>query len=283
MQALVHTGRAAAYKRRNAQLLLWVDQGEAGSALPDREAAERAGVTVRTVENVRRRCVLEGLDRVLQRRPRSRERSRALDGAAEAQLLAIACSEPPEGCARWTLHLLVDELKRRRIVVSVSHETVRQVLKKRRQTLAADHVVHPAEARRRLRVRDGAGPSRVRRLVEEDFPEAERITLAMDNLNTHAGASLYKAFPAPKARRLLEKLQFVYTPKHGSWLNMAECEFSVLARQCLNRRLADMDTVKEEVTAWAKRRNGHGTPAQWRFTTEDARIKLHSLYPKLSH
>ena len=123
----------------------------------------------------------------------------------------------------------------------------------------------------------------VRRLVEEDFPEAERITLVMDNLNTHAGASLYKAFPAPKARRLLEKLQFVYTPKHGSWLNMAECEFSVLARQCLNRRLADMDTVKEEATAWAKRRNGHGTPAQWRFTTEDARIKLHSLYPKLSH
>ena len=123
----------------------------------------------------------------------------------------------------------------------------------------------------------------VHRLVEEDFPAAERITLVMDNLNTHAGASLYKAFPAPKARRLLEKLQFVYTPKHGSWLNMAECEFSVLARQCLNRRLADMDTVKEEVTAWTKRRNGHGTPAQWRFTTEDARIKLHSLYPKLSH
>ena len=123
----------------------------------------------------------------------------------------------------------------------------------------------------------------VRRLVEEDFPEAERITLVMDNLNTHAGASLYKAFPAPKARRLLTKLQFVYTPRHGSWLNMAECEFSVLARQCLNRRLADRDTVKEEVTAWAKRRNDHGTPAQWRFTTEDARIKLHSLYPKLSH
>ena len=79
----------------------------------------------------------------------------------------------------------------------------------------------------------------VRQLVEEDFPEAERITLVMDNLNTHAGASLYKAFPAPKARRLLNKLQFAYTPKHGSWLNMAESEFGVLARQCLNRRLPD--------------------------------------------
>ena len=97
LQALVHTGRAAAYKRRNAQLLLWVDQGEAGAALPDREAAERAGVTVRTVENVRRRCVLEGLERVLQRRARSRERSRVLDGQAEAQLVAIACSDAARG------------------------------------------------------------------------------------------------------------------------------------------------------------------------------------------
>ena len=161
LNALVHTGRAAAYKRRTAQVLLWADQGETGPALSDREVAERAGVTERTVHNVRRRCVMEGLDRVLEGRPRSRERARALDGEAEAQLIAIACSAPPEGCARWTLHLLIDELKKRRIVASVSHETVRQVLKKRRQTLAADHVVHPAEAERRLRVRDGARVGRV--------------------------------------------------------------------------------------------------------------------------
>ncbi len=122
----------------------------------------------------------------------------------------------------------------------------------------------------------------VRRLVEEDFPAARRVTLVMDNLNTHAGASLHKAFPPQQARRLLEKLEFAYTPKHGSWLNMAECEFSALARQCLNRRIPDQDAVSGEVSAWAKRRNDHGTPAQWRFTTEDARIKLHSLYPQVS-
>ena len=122
----------------------------------------------------------------------------------------------------------------------------------------------------------------VRRLVEEDFPDARRVTLVMDNLNTHAGASLYKAFPPPQARRLLEKLEFVYTPKHGSWLNMAECEFSALARQCLNRRIPDTDTVREEVAACVRRRNDNGTPAEWRFTTEDARIKLHSLYPRIS-
>ena len=119
----------------------------------------------------------------------------------------------------------------------------------------------------------------VRRLVEEDFPEARRITLVMDNLKTHAGTSLFKAFAPERARRRLEKLEFVYTPRHGSWLNMAECEFSVLTRQCLDRRLADIDTVDREVVAWVQRRNGHGKPAEWRFTTEDARIGLLTLYP----
>jgi len=122
----------------------------------------------------------------------------------------------------------------------------------------------------------------VRRLVEEDFPDAERITLVMDNLNTHAGASLYKAFEPARARRLLNKIEFVNTPRHGSWLNMAEVEFSAMARQCLGRRLPDTDAVRREAEAWTRRRNAGGAPAQWRFTTEDARIKLHGLYPKLS-
>ena len=161
LEALVHTGRAAAYKRRNAQLLLFADQSEAGPAHPDREVAERVGVSRRTVESIRRRCVLEGLDSVLSRRPRCRERTRVLDGEGEAQLIAIACSDPPEGYARWTLHLLADELQRRRIVASVSHETVRRVLKKRHQTLAAADVVHSAEPGRGLRVRDGTGVGRV--------------------------------------------------------------------------------------------------------------------------
>ena len=104
----------------------------------------------------------------------------------------------------------------------------------------------------------------------------------MDNLNTHTGASLYKAFSPEVARALLDKLEFVYTPKHGSWLNMAECEFSVLSQQCLSRRLPDRDTVNAEVTAWTKARNLNAAPANWRFTTEDARIKLKRLYPKIS-
>ena len=158
---LVHKGRVAAYKRRHAQVLLLVDQGGHGPAHPDQAAADRVEMHPRTVEKIRRRCVLEGLNAALGRRKRSRDRSRVLDGEDEAQLIAIACSEPPEGRARWTLHLLADEMRRRRIVASVSHETVRQVLKKRRQTLATGDVVHSAQAGRGVRVRDGAGAGRV--------------------------------------------------------------------------------------------------------------------------
>lgn len=139
---------------------------------------------------------------------------------------------------------------------------------------------------REVRVADNhAGPEwaeGVRRLVEEHYPEAEKITVVMDNLSTHAGSSLYRAFEPAHARALLEKLEFVFTPTHGSWLNMAECEFSVLARQCLDRRIADMDTLREEVAAWQSSRNENTKPAQWRFTTEDARIKLQHLYPAIS-
>ncbi len=121
----------------------------------------------------------------------------------------------------------------------------------------------------------------VRRLVDEDFPQAQKITLVMDNLNTHTGASLYKVFPPEKARSLLDKLEFVYTPKHGSWLNIAECEFSVLSRQCLDRRMGDQSAVNHEVQAWVEQRNQDGSAVDWQFTTADARIKLKRLYPKL--
>lgn len=143
----------------------------------------------------------------------------------------------------------------------------------------------PFENWRRIDVADNHTATQwaegIRRLVQEDYPNAQRITLVMDNLNTHTGASLYKAFPPALARSLLDKLEFVYTPKHGSWLNMAECEFSVLSRQCLDRRLPDIATVTGEIDAWKKARNQSTIPVDWRFTTDDARIKLKRLYPKL--
>ncbi len=119
----------------------------------------------------------------------------------------------------------------------------------------------------------------IRDLVDARYPDAERIVLVMDNLNTHTPASLYEAFPPAEAKRLADKLEIHYTPKHGSWLNMAEIELSVLARQCLDRRIPDADTLRREVTAWADARNGAAAVVDWRFTTDDARIKLKRLYP----
>jgi len=121
----------------------------------------------------------------------------------------------------------------------------------------------------------------LRWLAEELHPEAEKVVLVVDNLNTHKLASLYEAFPPEQARRIAEKLEIHHTPKHGSWLNVAEIELSVLARQCLDRRLGDDGTLRSEVTVWEEERNERGIEVRWRFTTADARIKLHRLYPVL--
>lgn len=119
----------------------------------------------------------------------------------------------------------------------------------------------------------------IRDLLDVHFPKAERVTLVMDNLNTHKPASLYEAFPPEEARRLIEKLEIHYTPKHGSWLNMAEIELSALGRQCLDRRIPDAKILKREVRTWVRERNRTRRRIDWRFRTADARIKLKRLYP----
>ena len=123
----------------------------------------------------------------------------------------------------------------------------------------------------------------VKQLVDEDYPDKERIVLVMDNLNTHHPASLYEAFEPVEARRIAERLEIHYTPKHGSWLNMAEIEIGVLARQCLDRRIPDQETLRREVDAWQDQRNRDMARVDWRFTTADARIKLKSLYPAIQN
>lgn len=121
----------------------------------------------------------------------------------------------------------------------------------------------------------------VKNLVDGRFKDAIKVTLVEDNLNTHTAASLYKAFDPEEARRIIDKLEFCYTPKHGSWLDMAEIELSILSRQCLNRRIPDKETLCREVNAWEKARNDSKSTMEWRFTTENARIKLKKLYPTL--
>ena len=143
----------------------------------------------------------------------------------------------------------------------------------------------PLEGWRRVEVTDRRTKADwarvVKQLVDVDYPDKDRIVLVMDNLNTHRPASLYEAFEPAEARRLAERLEIHYTPKHGSWLNMAEIELGVLARQCLDRRIPCQDMLEYQTRMWQNHRNRDGVRVDWRFTTEDARIKLKSLYPSL--
>jgi hypothetical protein len=119
----------------------------------------------------------------------------------------------------------------------------------------------------------------MRVLADQHYPTAERITVVLDNLNTHGPASFYEAFAPAEARRLAERFEFHYTPKHGSWLNLAEIELSVLSRQCLDRRIGEIETLVDETRAWHQKRNTVSKTVEWHFTTADARIKLKRLYP----
>jgi len=121
----------------------------------------------------------------------------------------------------------------------------------------------------------------VRRIADEMHPQAEKIVLVEDNLNTHSPASLYEAFPPPEAKRIANRFEFHYTPKHGSWLDMAEIELGILNRQCLNRRIDNVNDLRREAMAWKTDRNAAKVKVNWQFTTEDARIKLRKLYPSI--
>jgi hypothetical protein len=121
----------------------------------------------------------------------------------------------------------------------------------------------------------------IKRIADELYPDAEKITLVMDNFKTHSASALYETFDPPEAKRLWDRFEFVYTPKHGSWLNMAEIELHVLNAQCLNRYIPDMETVTKEVEAWQNNRNNKNSKINWQFTTSDSRIKLKQLYPSI--
>jgi transposase len=123
----------------------------------------------------------------------------------------------------------------------------------------------------------------IKDLLTLHYPDAERVTVVMDNLNTHHPSSLYEAFEPAEAKSLLDRCDFHYTPKHGNWLNMAEIEFSALQRQCLDRRIPDQATLREEIAAWEKRRNDQEVTVNWCFTTADARIRLKRLYPSIKN
>ena len=360
LNALVSRGRAAAYKQTHARILLMSDESRSDGGMKDADITSALGVGQSTVERIRKRCVEEGVESALNRKKQLCRRQKRLDGEGEARLIAMACGEPPEGRASWTLKLLADQLVECEIVETISTETVRQALKKNelkpwlkqswcippgqsaefvcamedvlevyqrpydgnevlvcmdetsKQQVKETRVPRPAapglsaaydyeyerngvsslfmlfaplDGWRRLEVRERRTKVDwahvIKKLVDEDYPDRDRIVLVMDNLNTHKLSSLYVAFEPSEARRIAERLEIHYTPKHGSWLNMAEIEIGVLARQCLDRRIANQDILRGEVNAWQNQRNRDVIRVDWRFTTENARIKLKSLYPSI--
>lgn len=154
----------------------------------------------------------------------------------------------------------------------------------RRGTQAIFMFFNPLAGRRRVSCRDSRTrvdwAEEIRRLLDEDYPDAKQVTLVCDNLNTHHIASLYEAFPAEEAHRLSQRLNIQYTPRSGSWLNMAEIELGVLSRQCLDRRIGSAAALEQELSAWQTERNAEASVVKWRFTTNDARIRLRHLYPR---
>lgn len=139
--------------------------------------------------------------------------------------------------------------------------------------------MHHVSVRERRTAKDWA--EEIKYLSDTIYPDTEKIILVMDNLNTHSPASLYKAFPPEEARRILKRLEIHYTPKHGSWLNIAEIELNVMTRQCLSRRIDSIERLRKELSAWENERNSKQAGVDWQFKTKDARIKLASLYPDL--
>jgi transposase len=351
LQGLTRGGTRAARQIKRAQILLAAD-----AQISDARIAVDVGVGTATVYRTKQHFVEDGLPRALTEAPRPGA-PRKLSAADEAHLVAVACSAPPTGRARWTLALLAGAVVRLTTHETLSGATVGRrlaamKLKPWREkmwcipTVTAEYVARmedvlalyaePPDAQRpvvcfdetprqligetRVPIPAQSGtPRRVdyeyvrhgtanvfvfvdvhrpwrhvkvtdhrtsvdfaacmRDLVDEHYPKADRIRVILDNLSTHTAAALYQAFEPAEARRILSRLEFHFTPKHASWLNMVEIEIGVMVQQCLDRRIPEKALLVAEIAAWAQRRNAEGARITWLFTVDRAREKLGRLYP----
>jgi transposase len=352
LEAILAKGTTRVRQLKRAQVLLAADAGRSDGTI-----AATLGVSTATIYRIKRRCVEGGVEHALSDDPRPGA-ARKLSAKDEALLVAVACSKPPVGRARWTLELLAGEMVRLTAHEHLSRETVRRRLQEKAlkpwqkkmwciPAVDAEFVArmedvldlyattpprtmpvvcfdetpvqligekraplppesgHPQrydyEYRRhgtanlfvfldahrpwrqvkvtaRRTARDFA--ECMRDLVDTHYPNARRIRVVLDNLSTHTPAALYQALPPIEARRLLRVLEFHYTPKHASWLNMVEIEIGVLVRQCLARRLGDVPTLQRETAAWNQQRNRARARIDWLFDVQRAREKMGHLYPK---
>ena len=353
LREVTSKGTHQAQKILNAQILLRCDESENQTKRStNEEISQFLGISMRKIDRVKKRFVMEGMEAVLTKKKGNHTYEKKVDGDVEAHLLAMSCGEPPEGFARWSLRLLADKAVELGYVDSISHESVRTVLKKNeikpwrkegwvippeqngsfvanmekvlevykrpldpknpvvcmdespKQLIAETRVPIPASPGQPERhdykyrrcsmcnIFIACEPLAGNRMVKvterktrqdwayfmEDianqYETADKITIVNDNLNTHEIGSFYETFQPDKAKALCDRFEFVYTPKHGSWLNMAEIELNVLAGQCLDRRMDNIEFVRKEVLAWEKNRNNKNAKVKWQFTTENVRIKL---------
>src|ERR1041384_5534482 len=352
LEALVRGGKGAVRKLKRAQILLAADARSTDEAI-----ARNVGVGTSTVYRTKQRFVEDGLDLALKEASRPGS-PRKLSASDEALLVAVACSRPPSGQARWTLALLANEMVRLTVHETLSGDTVGRRLAEMelkpwqekmwciptvnaefvarmedvldlyaeapdplrpvvcfdetpRQLIGEERVPIRAEPGKPARVdyeyvRNGTAnvfmfvdvnrPWRhakvtdqrtcidfaecMRELVDEHYPEAEKIRVVLDNLSAHSAAALYQAFEPAEARRILSRLEFHFTPKHASWLNMVEIEIGVMVNQCLDRRIPDKATLIKQIAAWERRRNAEKARIDWTFTIDRARAKLGRFYPQ---
>ena len=344
-------GKGAVRRIKRAQILLAAD-----AKSPDQEIAINIGVGTSTVYRTKQRFVEEGLEQALSESPRPGV-PRKLDASDESLLIAVACSRPPGGRAKWTMQLLADEMVRLTVHDTLSDETIRRRLAEMplkpwqekmwcipeinaeyvarmedvlqlyaeipdprrpvvcfdetpRQPVGEARVPVPAEPGKPRRVdyeyvRNGTANvfmfidvnrpwrrakvtdqrtcidfAECVRLVDVHYPEADRIRVVLDNLSAHSVGVLYQRFAPEETRRILNRLEFHFTPKHASWLNMVEIEIGVMVQECLDRRIPDKNTLVVEVGRWERRRNAEGAKINWLFTVDRARQKMGRAYPR---
>jgi transposase len=351
LRALVSGGKLPVRRLKRMQILLAADAGVADEAI-----AASVQTSGSTIYRTKKRFVEISLEAALSEEPRSGA-ARKLSGKQEAQLVALACSDPPQGCARWTLKLLASALVEMIEHPSLSRDTVRRRLNdndlkpwqqkmwcianidgeyiarmedlldlyaephdpkrpvvcfdespiqligevrvpimpkpgkryrydseyKRNGTANLFVMVDANRSWRKVKVTDRRANEDfavcMRDLVDVDYPDADKVRVVMDNLSTHTASAVYQTFPAVEARRILRRLEFHYTPRHASWLNIVEIEIGVMRRQCLDRRIASRDLLQTEIRAWERRRTESGARIRWMFSTEQAREKMAKSYP----
>ena len=352
LRELIYRGSPRVRKVKRALILLGADQGDTHEQI-----ASSVGVGTATVFRTKKDFVELGLQRALEEAPRPGAK-RKLSHNEELLLVATACSDPPQGRARWTIELLADQMVQLTCHEHIGEETIRRRLHDNalkpwqhkmwcipkvdgdfvaRMEDVVELYTRPPDPARPVVCFDESptqliGETRIpvppapgilgridyeyrrngtanlfvwvdahrsfrhvqvtdhrtsvdfahcmQMLCDVHYPQAEKIIVVLDNLSTHTVGALYEAFPAAQARRLAQRLEFHYTPKHASWLNMVEIEIGVLRQQCLDRRIPDRATLERETAAWQQQRNASGARIQWLFDIERARLKLGRSYPR---